>query len=388
MMINVPEFIRLPGPVARLMLCMGLTFGALSVHAQGDALDEPSTNSAFASSSLLMDLDRVGDSLVAVGERGYILTSDDGGESWSQAEVPVRVTLTACHFVNDKSGWAVGHDGVVLRTRDGGHSWQKVLDGYQANELMLARAQERVAELESALSRAEEDQQAELTSALDEAQYQLEDAESFNNEGPSRPLLDVWFSDVNEGYVIGAFGLFLRTQDGGDSWTAWFDHLDSPESLHLNAIRQAGDYLYIAAEAGNLFRSDDAGVSWQRLDSPYDGSFFGLISDSQGRLITYGLRGHAFRSDDAGDSWSAIDTGTDASLFGAALTADGNVVLAGATGTTVVIPEDGSKVRSSQTRQRRAVSALIGNGDAAMLTVGDGGVQTLSPDSDNVSGRF
>ena len=35
------------------------------------------------------------------------------------------------------------------------------------------------------------------------------------------PFLDVLFSDASEGFVIGAFGLVLRTRDGGKSWEPW-----------------------------------------------------------------------------------------------------------------------------------------------------------------------
>ena len=48
--------------------------------------------------------------------------------------------------------------------------------------------------------------------------------------------------------------------------------------FHLNRIVGAsGSRLYIAAEAGHLYRSDDAGRTWNELPSPYEGSFFGVL---------------------------------------------------------------------------------------------------------------
>lgn len=72
---------------------------------------------------------RAGDRLVAVGERGVVLLSDDEGRHWRQASVPVSVTLTSLAFVDDKIGWAVGHGGVVLHSIDAGATWSKQIDG-------------------------------------------------------------------------------------------------------------------------------------------------------------------------------------------------------------------------------------------------------------------
>lgn len=61
--------------------------------------------------------------LVAVGDHGVIVLSDDGA-TWRQAHsVPVDGLLTALSFVDERQGWAVGHGGVVLHTEDGGETW-------------------------------------------------------------------------------------------------------------------------------------------------------------------------------------------------------------------------------------------------------------------------
>jgi len=71
----------------------------------------------LASRSLLLAIAPAGQRLVAVGERGHILLSDDQGQTWSQAEsVPTRSLLTGVCFGNDGQGVAVGHDEVILTT--------------------------------------------------------------------------------------------------------------------------------------------------------------------------------------------------------------------------------------------------------------------------------
>ncbi|NIN72690.1 MAG: sialidase, partial [Gemmatimonadetes bacterium] len=49
---------------------------------------------------------------------------------------------------------------------------------------------------------------------------------------------------------------------------------------------------------------------WTTLPSPYEGSFFGTLPLEGDSLLLFGLRGHLFRSDDAGESWEEIPTGT------------------------------------------------------------------------------
>jgi photosystem II stability/assembly factor-like uncharacterized protein len=63
----------------------------------------------------LTGIARAGKRLVAVGERGIVVLSDDDGATWRQASVPVSVTLAAVQFPTPTQGWVVGHYGVVLR---------------------------------------------------------------------------------------------------------------------------------------------------------------------------------------------------------------------------------------------------------------------------------
>ncbi len=359
-----------------ILACLGLT--SASTFAQDDALVESAMSSPLSQHGLLMDLDQIGSKLIAVGERGHLLISKDNATSWKQMQVPVRVTLTASYFVDEKHGWVVGHDGVVLHTLDGGNHWQKQLDGRQANQLMLEHAKSLLAKSEAAIQAANPEQLNELEMQLESLTIAAEDAESFVIEGASRPFLDVWFRNDHEGFIVGAYGLFLHTTNGGDSWQPWTAHIDNPDILHLNAIRLVGDSLYIAAEAGSLFRSDDNGESWISLDSPYDGTFFGVVGAGDDALVAYGLRGNAFISYDQGDHWQSINTGIDASLFGSTRLPNGSVVLVGDGGFSFQISPKGQVSHLSQTLNKLPLSAVINNSNTELLSVGLAGIQPIS----------
>ena len=80
--------------------------------------------SDMASEALLLDVASAGSRLVAVGEFGHVLLSDDKGTSWRQAaSVPTRNTLVGVTFLDNQTGYAVGHAATILKTEDGGDNW-------------------------------------------------------------------------------------------------------------------------------------------------------------------------------------------------------------------------------------------------------------------------
>jgi photosystem II stability/assembly factor-like uncharacterized protein len=146
-----------------------------------DPLALPAQASPLAARSLLQGVARAGQRLVAVGQRGHIVHSADGGATWQQAKVPVSSDLTAVFFASERKGWAVGHDGVILATTDGGLTWTLQLDGHKANELLVRHMEQR------AQAQA---QAADLKALLGEAQR-------YREQGADKPFLDVWFADEN-----------------------------------------------------------------------------------------------------------------------------------------------------------------------------------------------
>jgi hypothetical protein len=99
-------------PAPRLLTV--LVVMALVIPAPGwsggvqDSLERPAAVCRNAERSVLLDVARAGNRLVAVGERGIIIWPDDTGKSWHQAEVPASESLTAVDFpmVRKIRAWA------------------------------------------------------------------------------------------------------------------------------------------------------------------------------------------------------------------------------------------------------------------------------------------
>lgn len=323
-----------------------LALAVAPAQAQDDPAARPSIIAPLAAKSLLLDLAQAGDRVFAVGERGHILFSTDHGATWTQVQVPGSANLTAVYFADAKNGWAVGHAEMILRTADGGDRWE------------LA---------------------------------QFEPAEA-------QPLLDVVFIDASRGLAVGAYGVVFATSDGGRVWSrvpfepaplpgaakvaeevAEEEEYDLGYEFHLNAIaRGPGQRVYLGAEAGRLFRSDDGGGSWRELPSPYDGSFHGLLPLDGDALLAFGLRGNLFRSDDGGATWAKIETGTTALLSSGARVGADMVVIAGTAGVLLVSRDGGRSFTLTQQDDRKAISAVLSSGDGALIVAGEGGVRRLA----------
>lgn len=289
-----------------------------------DLLVRPAHVAPQAAQSVMLAVARAGDRLVAVGERGIALFSDDNGARWRQAKVPVSVTLTALCFASPSEGWAVGHGGVVLHTQDGGEQWTLQLDGQRAAQIALAAA----ATAESA--------------GQPDAAQRKQAAERLVADGPDKPFFDVRFADSKSGLVVGAYGLAFATRDGGRSWESRMGVIDNPRGMHLYAIAARGNEWFIVGEQGTVLRSDDGGQRFARLPSPYKGTFFGALTGSAGELIVFGLRGNAFGSGDSGKTWQRIATAGPATLTAGARLADGALVLTDEAG-RVLLSRDAGK---------------------------------------------
>ncbi|MBU2976895.1 YCF48-related protein [Alteromonas sp. C1M14] len=259
--------------------------------------------------SLLLDIDSVADDyLVVVGERGHILTSSDG-ETFTQHAVPTTATLTGVTAVGDNV-WAVGHDATILHSTDGGKHW---LIQMEAPEL-------------------------------------------------EKPFLDVLFFDARRGIAIGAYGLFFRTENGGDSWVQerhptllhpydqeylnevkaetpeYYDEELSAMLPHLNKLHRTDNALYLVGEAGLVAKSIDDGMTWQRMETGYEGSFLNITSLDKQTLMMVGLRGHTFVQHQD-QPWQAVPTCMSVSFNGILATSANSVMVLANNGYVVTLSQ-------------------------------------------------
>lgn len=290
----------------------------------------PAEPARLAAKSLLLGIANTGKHLIAVGDRGSIVASNDG-TNWAQVAAPVRAMLTSVTFADENKGWAVGHDAVVLHTADGGKTWQ-----------------------------------------MQNFQPELE-----------KPFFDVLFLDAQRGFAIGAYGLFMTTTDGGVSWAELAAPAVREEELHLNALTRLNNGDLILVGESGMMGVSSGGENWERLTAPYDGSLYGAIPRGEKGAVIYGLRGNAYSTDDVrANTWTKLDLGTVASFFGGTALPSGDIALVGLSGQVAIIKADGS-IKNTKIE---ALAGVTGTGTLAdaipwgnsVLTVGELGVSRVA----------
>ena len=259
---------------------------------------------------------RAGQRVVAVGDFGSVILSDDGKTFRQARRVPTRSVLTSVFFLDAKRGWAAGHDGTVIASDDGGESWRLLRE--------------------------------EL--------------------GKDRALLSIWFADDHHGLAVGQFGLALETVDGGKTWNERrLIGGETGEKHFMQIFAGSGGLVFIAAESGTMLRSADGGRSWRAVQTDNRGSFWTGLVLADGAVIAAGMRGHIYRSDDRGLRWKEIPSGGRQSITAMAQRPDGSLRLIGNAGTDLLSKDGGRSFQANTHSNRANLTALATGGQGDVL---------------------
>ncbi len=301
-----------------------LAFAAapLSANAPHAPTDQPVWRQSHG---VLLSVTRAGDRLVAAGDRGTILLSDDQGGTWRAVASGTDELLTAGVFVSPTEGWLVGQDSTVLHSTDAGLHW--------ASQLAAP--------------------------------------------GTDQALFSV--AALAPGHLVatGSYALMLETTDGSAWSPVKLPNLD--EDYHLNCVMAHGADLVITGEAGHAFLRH--GTTWTPIPVPYDGSQFGCLTTHDGTMFSFGLRGSLFAAGPGPGTltWKRIDTGEQRSIFGGALLANGFIALVGSNGLMMLFDPQTDTLRTLPPVTAATLSAVAETQSGKWVVVGEDGVHTVDP---------
>lgn len=308
---------------SKYLLSALLAFSALPSFSQdlgdqGGVKLVPAAKLAHPEQSALLAASMAGTRVVAVGELGVIVLSDDDGKTFRQAKsVPISFTLTTVTFVDAKHGWAAGHGGAILATSDAGETWTVQRIDTQTDQ----------------------------------------------------PLFSIYFKSPETGYAVGLWSLYLKTEDGGKTW----NQVSLPPSpgrskadRNLYQLFGSGESLYLASEQGSVIQSNDQGQNWKYLDTGYAGSWWAGTASNDNSILVGGMRGNLYRSSDHGATWGHIDTGSKKSITG--FLVDGNKIFAhGLDGLLICSSDNGKTFRQVDTSIKGAFTAAAQSKRSIML---------------------
>jgi len=278
----------------------------------------------------------------AVGDRGVIWHTADGGKTWDLQNSGVECRLASVCFLNDRTGWAAGGStqpythatvGVVLQTRDGGEHWT-----IQRDRILPA-------------------------------------------------IRQIGFFDSQNGWAVGqSSALFptgvYTTNDGGRSWSAmpggaaraWLaaDFLDP----NTGALTGRDGQLATASRSGVVPHSADFGLrALNRMK---------LIKPASGWLVGDG--GLILQTSDAGKTWqtteSALPPGSNTQFdYGALAVRGSHIWAAGTPGSRVLHSADGGRTwQSAPTGQTLPIRSLAFADEQHGWAVGDLGTILATSD--------
>jgi photosystem II stability/assembly factor-like uncharacterized protein len=182
---------------------------------------------------------------IAVGYRGAVYVTEDGGDSWqkrpvSWGERKMRAAplLYSTSMADPERGWIVGQLGTVLRTKDGGKTWvpqpnAKMEEGYHLFAVHAVDANTAWAVGEWGTRILTEDggaswEDRSLTITIDHPQYVwLTPSEQEKVRNGEKVFEDVSLNDVycrpapsQRCWMVGEFGYIFWSDDHGRNWNA------------------------------------------------------------------------------------------------------------------------------------------------------------------------
>ncbi len=251
---------------------------------------------------------------------GGMFRSRDLGESWLNADVGLFLSGAVSVAVSpvDPNSLMLGTDGVLLVSRNGGRRWDRAAPEELSGAVFaVAFSPDGVSALCST---------PRGIFRNDNGEWQLASAPA--GAAPSRAI--VYGATPGIAYLIGQRD-FFRSDDGGRQWTR-MEHENPQAEFTALIVEREPQELLLAIISGQVMGSVDQGRTWMRRDAGLRGAGAeALASDpfAAGRLwVASG--GQLYRSDDRGMSWRSIgralpEPGT--SVRGIAARADAKTLL-------------------------------------------------------------
>jgi photosystem II stability/assembly factor-like uncharacterized protein len=257
----------------------------------------------------------------AVGGRGVLLTTEDGGDLWRVRPRPAEDALRDVYFSDEQNGWLVCERSIydlktkdeprtyLLRTIDGGETWQKVnVIGKDADARLV-----RALFTDNGRGWAFGEEGVLYTTRDGGMSWERQRVPTQNL------LLGGWFLNSEQGWLVGAGATLLQTVDGGETWrTGTLVGFTPALSDKANAVRvrfTAANFVdskrgWAVGAEGRVFATRDGGRTWAAQTSNVAADLYDVKFLDQFEGWAAGAGGTLIHTTDGGRSWTVEPSGT------------------------------------------------------------------------------
>lgn len=282
-----------------------------------------------------------GERLLAAGALGEIVYTDDQGGQWKTAAVKQdrQALLISMAFADDqKTGMAVGHEGWILRTQDGGQTWSEVAFDAQNGEPLMS-----VARLPSG--------QWIAVGAFGRALQSTDHGDSWQpwalpEEVQDKHLNRIAHSDDGQYWLIaGELGLLVESTDHGQTWQT-VPPFYNGSFYNAMALPDGGWISY--GMRGNVYRKAHAQAAWEQSAVNAPVSFFGHTRQADGSIALVGQGATIGVSTNGGQSFNLQKIAGRATLTDAVHSPQGQTWIASTAGIQALSQLNSAETAASQ----------------------------------------
>lgn len=243
--------------------------------------------------------------------KAVLLKTRDGGQQWTVVRTDTLPGLRGVKFFDAKNGWVWGdasglYPSGVFRTNDGGQSWTPISKGNTSGWI--------AGDFRDHRSGAVAGQASELGLVAG-----VEIRPSRTTDLGLRYLRQLKLTAGTGGWLVGDGGLALTTNDSGFTWTAPTGALPAAAThFDFRALAVSGTHCWIAGSPGTLvFHSADSGQTWQTQRTEQFAPLKSLSFLDENRGWAVGAFGTILGTRDGGQTWRPQrNGGTRAALLG------------------------------------------------------------------------
>lgn len=250
----------------------------------------------------LNNVDFAGQRIVAIGEGGKIIKSDNQGQDWTTVNSGTNAQFSDIQFTDDKTGYIAGTgSSTLLKTEDGGNNWFPVdVLNTQVKRMFFTSA--NVGYLFN--------NQSFLKTTDGARTWKKGLLNNYND------VNSVYFTDEKNGFLCGSSRTFMRTKNGGDTW----ENVTLPlgENTNLAKVTFVNSKTgYVLSANGDVLQTSDGGDNWKRvstISSDYiTGCYF--VDEKTGYVVA-GFNGSViYKTVDGGLNWTNDFDGGGATLM-------------------------------------------------------------------------